>query len=273
MKKLTVILLGIIMCLALLVGCGKTDANTADTDGTDASTGPVAVDSAATAFNEKDNTYTIETPFADLKYPVKWRDVVKVETDDARATFTTADVKLFDVVVGKAEGGILLGTILSDDGNTVLSYVGYDIAEDAENFDELCEMQEDINTIIKNLETDYDFVVGSAVNEEEIEVFAIETSVVTLYYPTKWQDKVTVDVKDDAVTFSAEDNELFKIIFTKDDGIPLGEYAGTPISVLVSDIDGSSMSEEEFEELCAMQEDYNVILKNLMRDKDFELYN
>lgn len=130
---------------------------------------------------------------------------------------------------------------------------------------DLAEMQEDINVIFQHLVSDYDFEAGVALEKEDDSVFEIETSVTTLYYPTKWKDRVTVDVEDTKVSFSCDGTPLFDLVFTEsDDGYLLGTYSGTPINIVDYMVYDDT--------LAAMQEDVNVILQHLMEDENFVIH-
>lgn len=102
-------------------------------------------------------------------------------------------------------------------------------------------------------------------------VFDIETSVCVLKYPQKWKAAVSVDVSKNIVRFSWGDRKLFDLIFGGDSGYLLGTYADVGVYVISYEPDKDLMSEEDFLTFCAMQEDINVILQNLMKDKNFVL--
>ena len=274
MKKLLAILLCFTFCVVLLAGCGK-DSNNAgdDTSSTPADTAKdtsTGSDTQPDDTDDKSEVFTISTPFADLKYPAKWIDKVDVLSDETHALFACDGYELFDITVN-SEGGVVLGTILSNDGNKVLRFISADLDDSIENFDEFCEMQEDVNVILDNLSKDYNFDYGSVVANEESDVFAIETPYATLYYPEKWKNRITFDVTDDKVIFSSSGVELFKIDFGGGSGIPLGTYKGTSVSVDVEELDEAGLSESDYDDYCAMQEDYNVILQHLRTDENFTI--
>ncbi len=128
-------------------------------------------------------------------------------------------------------------------------------------------MQEDVNVILHFLEEDYEFLTGQAVGPEEESVFEIPTNVAALYYPQRWKDAVQIQNTDSKVSFYAGDIELFAIVFdAPDDGYLLGTYDGHSVSLITSDLDPN---EKEYDRLCAMQEDINIVLQHLMEDPKF----
>ena len=105
--------------------------------------------------------------------------------------------------------------------------------------------------------------------EPDVPVFDIKTRVCVIKYPLKWKDLVTVEVADDSVCFSYGDIKLFDLLFDSDEGYLLGTYDGTQIKIISYDFDKDSLSEDEYFNCCAMQEDVNVILQYWLSDKNF----
>ena len=202
--------------------------------------------------------YVIEAGGLELKYPEKWKDQVSVVVSDDRAAFSCGDVQLFDIVFNSSEGKVL-GTIRGEK-NTVVSVVDYTLEQADEN---LMEMAMDVNVILQNLDRDYDFAIGEAVPEDTTATYEIETPVVTLMYPEKWKDKVTVDVAGDRVSFVSGETKLFDLVFAECDGYLLGTYSGTPIYI----VDYPVTTDEE----ASMKQDVNVILQNLQQDSNFKI--
>ena len=201
---------------------------------------------------------TFEIPFAGLvlKYPKEWQDQVTVaEQEDGSLAFAAEDSPLFPLY---ADGNhSILGTVISET-NTILSV---EFAQIDQNDTTRMAMQKDINVIIHHLSMDYDFEIGAAVEDEDDSTFQIETSVTTLYYPAKWQDRITVNVTDEKVSFSAGETPLFDLVFTKCDGYLLGTYGSTPIYIMEYPV-----TEQEH---AAMQMGVNVILEHLQEDDQF----
>lgn len=200
----------------------------------------------------------IEVAGLELKYPQKWEGKVDVATEAHQATFSCGDSRLFDLYFNKTEVGDVLGTVCGDT-NTVITYVLYPLEGDNA---ELVQMQEDVNYILDHLAEDYDFVSGAAEEVVEPDVFDIETSVVTLKYPLKWKDKVTIEVSDGKVCFSNEGTPLFDLVFSEGEGYLLGSYNGTPIYLVEYPV--------STEEQIQMKDDVNVILDYLSMDEAFE---
>lgn len=211
-----------------------------------------------TADEEMVPTYTISAGGLELKYPNKWKEKVTTSVEDDRLCFACGDVKLFDLVFNKDEG-FVLGTVIGDE-YTVIYVVDYTIESEDE---ELASMQNDINVILDNLIADYDFEPGVALGKEDTATFNIETSVVTMKYPAKWENKVKVEVLEDKVKFSTDGTPLFDLVFDEYDGYLLGTYKDTPIYVVEYDV--------TTDEQIAMQDDVNVVLEHLMEDSNFTI--
>lgn len=241
------ILLALVMLLTITACNIKENAenNGSETDTT--STGEI---------NMEDSTFSILVCGLTLKYPLKWQDKVSVTTSENRVCFAYGDTKLFDLTFNTDEGDIL-GTVEGEE-YTVIRMVSYSF--ETEN-QELYAMQEDVNVILQNLMNDYTFVVGEALEKEDNSTFGIKTSVVTMKYPTKWQEKVQIEVTDNGVKFSNNGTPLFDLMFVECNGYLLGTYNGTPIYIVDYKV--------ENDEQAIMQEDVNVILQHLMEDKNF----
>lgn len=110
---------------------------------------------------------------------------------------------------------------------------------------------------------------GSAeepVDDLEKPTYVIEAGGLELKYSEKWKDKVTVTVTEDRAAFACGETQLFDLVFNSEEGIVLGTVRGeknTVISVVDYEL------EQDDPELIEMQEDVNVILRNLARDYDF----
>lgn len=206
---------------------------------------------------DKGDTYTIQAGGLELKYPAKWKDKVKVTLSGNQASFTRGEDKLFDILFNSDKGDVL-GTVKGDK-NTVVSVVSYKLKDgDAE----LSEMAADLNVILNKLSADYDFVIGERIVDEDNSTFDIETPVVTLKYPSKWKDKVKVDITEDGVKFTSGGAKVFDLMFVEGDGYLLGKYNDTPIYVI-----DYPVKEKEQQD---MQAGINVILQNLRQDSNFK---
>ena len=200
-------------------------------------------------------TYTISAGGLKLKYPQKWKDFVKVEADDEEAVFSK-DGNPVMVLTFNSDDGDVLGTVKEDE-YIVVRFKLFD-AKDKD----MEMMQEDLSVVIENLKRDYDFVSGAALEKNDDSAFEIKTDVVSLYYPTKWKDKVSIDVEPDRVSFKRGKSELFDFVFAESDkGDYLGSYKGTPVYVVTYKVTDS--------EAASMQEDLNVVLQHLREDSGF----
>lgn len=102
-------------------------------------------------------------------------------------------------------------------------------------------------------------------------VFSIETPYCTLYYPTQWEDTVTIHVSEDEpckAAFSVDTYPLFDILFNSNEGEYLGTLTDTSTTLCAVFYEWNEAC-ATFEEYTAMQEDINVILEHLMADYPF----
>lgn len=250
MKKI-ILLAFVFMFLLAMTACGNSSGSTG-----------VATEDTAT----KDETavverasYIVEAGGLKLKCPEDWKDKVTVDASDEKLAVSAGKTKLFDLLFNSKDGNIL-GTVKGET-YTVVSVVYYTIEDDDPD---LIKLQMDMNFILQNLEKDYDFEEGAALSKDDGETFDIETPIVTLKYPLKWKDKVTVDVSDDTVSFSDGETKLFDLIFKESkDGFLLGTYNDTPIYVK----DYPVKSDDDL----AMQAAINVIIEHLQKDSSFHI--
>lgn len=277
MKKSFPVVIGIIL-LIFLVGCStQREENSAavtsmlpgESNGQNASLetedSALATPLSSAESNEQNasseyenNTFITEVAGLKLQYPLRWKDLVSIDVDTNAATFSFGNEKLFTLFFNCPDKGNVLGTVCGDE-NIVITISDYDVSDG-----NAVSMQEDVNVILQHLIEDYDFVVGEAIVKESNDVFAINTSVTTLYYPAKWQDVVTVEVSDTKVCFTYDNGSLFDLVFTEtENGFLLGTYENTPIYVVDYEVSSNEAS--------AMQEDVNVILHYLMEDGNFSI--
>lgn len=254
MKRICIVLMVCLLIISLSACADKAQKSSSDS----ATSDQAATVDEQSAIDEVP-VYTIKVNDIELKYPERWKDKVQVKVTESGASFAAGEVKLFDFLFNSTEGHVL-GTIIGDKANTVVSVKDYPLEKETE---ELIEMQQDLNVIYRHLTKDYEFVMNEVVGKDDDATFDIETSVVTLKYPAKWKDKVQVKTYDKVVSFSAGDTKLFDLRFEKCDGFLLGTYKDTPIYIIDYPIDG--------DELMAMQADVNVILEHLQEDENFTL--
>lgn len=246
MKKLLVLML-ILSCFALCA-CGA-EQNTLDTD------------------MSQESIVYITTPYADLGVPESFdENVVHEVISEVPYTvlfkMATDDTELFTISFNEP-GNLLLGTVLGDKENTVVYANLFDLDHTSDQWETYCAYQEVVNIIAQHLAEDYPFARDEVVAGENTEVFDIETDLVTLYYPSKWKDAVSVSFVDGGVKFTNDGTPLFDLMFSACDGYLLGTYGDTPIYVVDYAL--------ETDEQCAMQEDVNVILDYLQEDPNFIL--
>ncbi len=262
MKKHLIILTALSLSVIVLAGCSVRKDTPSDSSGL--------------IMDESDDVTVYKTKYCDLKYPIRWADTVKAEIDESSAytvKFAMNDgTPIFDLIFD-GQTGFVLGTLVGDDANTVIHFVDYPMDENDSRYNEFCTMAEDVNVIIENLIRDYSFVPGEEIIKEDQTTFEIKTSVAVLQYPAKWQDKVNIDLSDTSVKFSCGEYKLFDLYFDSEEGSLLGTYKGKTIRIVSYDIDPSVISSEMFDQLCAMQEDVNVILQHLMEDTEFIIAN
>lgn len=115
---------------------------------------------------------------------------------------------------------------------------------------------------------------------------AVETAYGDLQYPDTNEkdlkvDNNTGDKTDDAdyenMVFKYKNGDkevvLFTICYNSNEGIPIGKYknSGVTVSVILSDLaEITDWSQEEQDKVCAMQEGVNDIIANLHDEKNFE---
>lgn len=267
MKRIALLLLSLLLVLTLC-------ACRSDREGGEEESS-VPENSLPESSEEVEATVTLKTPYIDLQIPASYEGKVESEVtneDPYTLTFKAkADgTELFTLYFGK-ETENLLGTLQLEKENIVLYADFAELDEKAETYTEYAQYQEGINTILHALINGGRFHVNEIVEYEDSTTFDIKTDLVTLKYPNKWKDKVTVDVTEDTVKFAYDDLKLFDLVFKECDGYLLGTYKETPIYIISYDFDETKYSEDEQMEIYGMAEDVNVILQYLMEDSNFEI--
>ena len=224
---------------------------------------------------EVEATVTLKTPYIDLQIPQTFENAVETEVLNEEPYIlqfkaNADDTALFTLYFGQKTEN-LLGTLQLEKENVVLYAEFAELDEEADTYLTYARYQDGVNTIIRGLINDGKFVLGSIIEYEDTTTFDIKTDLVTLKYPNKWKDKVTVDVTDDAVKFSCKEEKLFDLVFKECDGSLVGTYQETPVYVVWYEFDETKYDEEEQMELYGMAEDVNVILQYLMEDSNFEI--
>ncbi len=260
----------------MMTGCQKQDAQKDSTsDGTNSSSTAAEDETVIGKIDETEDMMKIDTKYGTLKFPAKWKDEVDVsisEDEPYTVSFVTkgTDKEIFSLHFGGGEG-YLLGTLPLNGENIEVFVEDAELDAKSKDFDKLCEIQEDVNVILNRLTEDYAFSVGGASKPTEAseDVYAIKTAQATLYYPSRWKDKVEIKEKGNAVAFFSKDVEVFELQFGGKDGFSVGTYDGKDLRLVTFDFNDYKDDKARFEELCTMQEDANTILLYLADDSKF----
>lgn len=257
MRRLVIVLLCFVFITATLSACsGEKNKATEAAATPDTSAG--------------DELLSIKTDYCTLKYPNKWGDKFSTKIENTgvyTVEFLYGDTPVFALTFNGGEGSPL-GTIIVEESHIVIRVDAYPHDQKDENYDIYRVMQEDINTMVDHLKKDYQFVTD-IIEDASDEVFEIKTPVVSLFYPKKWEDKITVDTDENTVRFSYEQISLFDISFGGDNGEVIGSYKDIPVLLDEHIIDKDAVTDEQFKTMSAMKEDINVIIEYLRKDSEF----
>lgn len=223
----------------------------------------------------KQNLIKVETPYCVLCLPGEFNEKISwnvLNEDPYNVVFSSAkdNTELFSITFNEKQEN-LLGTLVLEEEDVAIYYDFAELDEESDTYEEYCRYQEGINTIAEYLVADYEFNINKIVDRNEGKTYDIETSVATLKYPLRWENVVDVEVAERSASFSYREVLLFKILFYENEGDLLGEYNGTPVSVVFNEIEQDNYSSSEYDEICWMQEDVNVIIQNLNKDKQFKM--
>lgn len=216
---------------------------------------------------EGEDFVTISTPYADLRLPASFDKAVShEETGNEPYVITfksrTDETELFSIIFN-GTGEYLVGTLMGEEKNTVVHANTNDLDQNDQNYESNLFYQEQLYLILGYLAEDYNLVPEEAIDDEDPTDFEIQTSLVTLYYPSRWKEKVEIEVLDNGVKFSAAGTPLFDLMFEECDGYLLGTYQETPIYMVEYPV--------ETEEQAAMQAGVNTILQHLTEDPSFTI--
>lgn len=252
MKRLLTVLLCAVLIITLSA-CSQNDAATPD---------------------QAVKTADVQTPYVTLKIPEIYKQDLSIEVvseDPYSVLFSvkaTGDEIL--TVTFSEERGNLLGTLVLDEENVSVYADIPEIATADETYEKYSEYQDMVlNTIISHLITEYDFAVNELVDRTDESTYEIETSYMTLVYPSKWKEKISVSNKEDTIRFSSQDVPLFDITFGESDGHIIGEYKDTPVYVTTYEIKEDGLDDSRISELYAMQDDLNITIQNMKNDPSF----
>lgn len=182
---------------------------------------------------EGEDFVIISTPYADLRLPASFDKAVShEETGNEPYVITfksrTDETELFSIIFN-GTGEYLVGTLMGEEKNTVVHANTNDLDQNDQNYESNLFYQEQLYLILGYLAEDYNLVPEEAIDDEDPMDFEIQTSLVTLYYPSRWKEKVEIEVLDNGVKFSAAGTPLFDLMFEECDGYLLGTYQETPI--------------------------------------------
>ena len=216
---------------------------------------------------EGEDFVTISTPYADLRLPASFDKAVShEETGNEPYVITfksrTDETELFSIIFN-GTGEYLVGTLMGEEKNTVVHANTNDLDQNDQNYESNLFYQEQLYLILGYLAEDYNLVPEEAIDDEDPMDFEIQTSLVTLYYPSRWKEKVEIEVLDNGVKFSTAGTPLFDLMFEECDGYLLGTYQETPIYMVEYPV--------ETEEQAAMQAGVNTILQHLTEDPSFTI--
>lgn len=216
---------------------------------------------------EGEDFVIISTPYADLRLPASFDKAVShEETGNEPYVISfksrTDETELFSIIFN-GTGEYLVGTLMGEEKNTVVHANTNDLDQNDQNYESNLFYQEQLYLILGYLAEDYNLVPEEAIDDEDPTDFEIQTSLVTLYYPSRWKEKVEIEVLDNGVKFSAAGTPLFDLMFEECDGYMLGSYEGTPIYMVEYPV--------ETEEQAAMQAGVNTILQHLTEDPNFSI--
>ena len=157
MKRLFALIFALVICLTAFTACGGQPSE--------------AVQETTEKAKLTDEVTRIKTPYAEICVPKSFENNVK-NTVTKESPYTVAftsvkdDTQLFEVVFN-GKGSVLMGTIVGDEGNTVLYMNVPALKKDSPNFNENLAYQQGVNTITNHLQEDYDFRVNEEVVEKE----------------------------------------------------------------------------------------------------------
>lgn len=285
MKKTQIICLALVLSLLIpLSGCSsKENAGDSTSDTTEIG-----------FYTTDEECYTIETKYGKLEYPKKWKEITKTKIEDGEVysvkffcVTSAGDVPLFVMSFNGGEG-FLLGSLPVDGENIPVYLDSFKIDQSSiseEEYNNCCTMEEDVNVIISRLIEKNGFILPDSNTpakpvEEDTAVYTIETKYGNLSYPEKWKELANIEIAEEGIytvkfstATSAGEVPLFDLTFNGGEGYCLGtmKSGGQDVTIYIDDytFDQSTLSEDEYFNCCAMQEDVNVILEHLAEDYGF----
>ena len=147
MKKVLTILMCVLL-IACLVACGAD--NTTQKKGSTASeeikipsiTNPIVNNN----ITDSSDMMEIDSPVGKLYYPAKWQNDVRFTSSETQVDASFEDVPLFTIYFNGDQGDYY-GTLERNGEEVTLRYKMYDMDVEAEKFETMSAMQDDINVI------------------------------------------------------------------------------------------------------------------------------
>lgn len=147
MKKVLTILMCVLL-IACLVACGAD--NTTQKNGSTASeeikipsiTNPIVNNN----ITDSSDMMEIDSPVGKLYYPAKWQNDVRFTSSETQVDASFEDVPLFTIYFNGDQGDYY-GTLERNGEEVTLRYKMYDMDVEAEKFETMSAMQDDINVI------------------------------------------------------------------------------------------------------------------------------
>lgn len=228
--------------------------------------------------------FVVQTPYADLVYPGKWKPYVKTEilekdgyTVSFMACFESGSpLALFDITFAGTAGDAV-GAIETDAGETVRvsiqSYeLGVDALQDPEAEWRYIDMREDLNYILQHLELKE--MAPEEMVQQAREAFTVETPYGSLSCQSAWGADLFAEVAQGqvcTVTFFGKVTEteavpLFSLAYGGDSGRFLGELeeAALPVYLQYYGLpEDGSLPQETMNKLYAMQEEVNRVIQSV----------
>lgn len=240
----------------------------------------------------------IETPYAELFFPGKWEDNLRVEQVAGtvhQVQFygkieNRQELRLFDISFNKENNsGEYLGDIILSDGTGIpvnLEYYTLALPEEwsEDERKEVYYMQEDVNYLLSKLDLQINMTEPSEEITEEITAteqavfddILIETPYCTLYYPGQWQDYLqTRSTQEDGYTvefyavIGNYEKQLFTLSFLEE--ADAGDFwiqssNGEKIAVVLNVLEiiyAADWTPEQTQTCMMMQEAVDDLLKKL----------
>ncbi len=234
-------------------------------------------------YHSEGEMFEIDTPFATLKYPLQWQDRLSLSREEGspyrvhfNAKTAAGTVPLFTLNFGGGDG-YQLG-VLSDGTKLFIESCAIDSAAlSPEDYEACCAMCEAVNDTLSFLIEECGLRLGEGGDPAEESLMTLTTPYAELRYPAKWKEYLLTVLNTDQrckLSFlgrsAAGDQQLFDLFFGAGDGYLLGYIScggeRVPLYVESYGFEREGLSDDEFDRLCAMQEDVNVILEYLTKE-------